>query len=464
MANKKIVSIGFELASDDIEYCEFNSFKSLLDYDIILIQPNINDLFFSYSNYNGKPSLNDDDSAQLIECISHWEKEIKEVLREEKLVVFYMSKLTQVYVATGEKEYSGTGRNQKTTRIIKKVNNYLCLPFDLDINIRNGSKMRLAPNNSEILSTYWNDFENISEYNLTINNPNLIPLLVTKNGNKTVGGLYKPKDQIGNIILLPYIDFESDTFFVEKKDEYVWSSTAKQFASKLIKDIILIQKNINNNSSNTPEPDWTLNQNYKLNKEKELIKVLKKTENKIIDLNKKKSQIKKDISEISKIRGLLYEKGKPLEHSILLGLKILGFKAENYKKDNSEFDVIFESEEGRLLGEAEGKDNRAINVDKIRQLSTNIIEDLDREEVSKPAKGVLFGNAFRLKKLEKRDDPFTEKCILLSNTNSIALIFTPDLFKIVQYLSDNENNEFAESCRKEILNTSGRVIFPQIPE
>jgi hypothetical protein len=48
--------------------------------------------------------------------------------------------------------------------------------------------------------------------------------------------------------------------------------------------------------------------------------------------------------------------------------------------------VVFESEEGRLIGEAEGKDNKAINVDKLRQLSMNIHEDIQREEVTTPAK------------------------------------------------------------------------------
>jgi hypothetical protein len=57
--------------------------------------------------------------------------------------------------------------------------------------------------------------------------------------------------------------------------------------------------------------------------------------------------------------------------------------------------VVFESEEGRLIGEAEGKDNKAINVDKLRQLSMNIHEDIQREEVTTPAKGVLFGNGYR---------------------------------------------------------------------
>lgn len=80
----------------------------------------------------------------------------------------------------------------------------------------------------------------------------------------------------------------------------------------------------------------------------------------------------------------------------------MGFRAEPFKDSNSEFDVVFESDEGRLIGEAEGKDSKAINVDKLRQLAMNIHEDLQREEVTKSAKGVLFGNGFRLSPLNER--------------------------------------------------------------
>ena len=58
---------------------------------------------------------------------------------------------------------------------------------------------------------------------------------------------------------------------------------------------------------------------------------------------------------------------------------------------------MLECSEGRCIGEAEGRDNRAIGIDKMRQLEVNVLEDLSRDEVSEPAKGVLFGNAYRLK-------------------------------------------------------------------
>ncbi len=92
----------------------------------------------------------------------------------------------------------------------------------------------------------------------------------------------------------------------------------------------------------------------------------------------------------------MFEKGKLLENVIIEALRLLGFKAVPYKDSTSEFDVVFESDQGRLIGEAEGKDTKAVNIDKLRQLAMNVHEDLQREDVSSPAKPVLFGNGFRL--------------------------------------------------------------------
>ena len=198
---------------------------------------------------------------------------------------------------------------------------------------------------------------------------------------------------------------------------------------------------------------------YLLQHQKNLLKVEKELE----AVHSKKEQLLSELKDIGRLRNLLFEKGKPLEYAILDALKILEFDASNFDNGESEFDAVFEASEGRLIGEAEGKDNKAINIDKLRQLAMNIHEDLEREEVETPAKGVLFGNAFRLTPLDERSEPFTVKCVKASYSNSTALVFTPDLFKVAHYLSNKKNARFASKCRKAIVGASGRVQFPELP-
>jgi hypothetical protein len=47
--------------------------------------------------------------------------------------------------------------------------------------------------------------------------------------------------------------------------------------------------------------------------------------------------------------------------------------------------------------------------------------------------------------------------------SSTALVFTPDLFPVVQYIVGREDPEFARLCRQALLRTTGRVTFPAVP-
>lgn len=170
------------------------------------------------------------------------------------------------------------------------------------------------------------------------------------------------------------------------------------------------------------------------------------------------------LSAAGRLRALLYEKGKPLEEALLEALRLLQFKAAQYKQAESEFDVVFECQEGRLLGEAEGKDTKAINVDKLRQLAMNINEDLLRDDVIEPAKGVLFGNGYRLTSPNGREIQFTEKCISASIPSSTALLATSELFAAVQYLSMQADDEYAKRCREALLTGVGLVTLPSPPK
>lgn len=153
-----------------------------------------------------------------------------------------------------------------------------------------------------------------------------------------------------------------------------------------------------------------------------------------------------------------------MEYTILDALKILGYKTTQYKDSESEFDVVFESKEGRLIGEAEGKDNKAINIDKLRQLEMNIHEDFSREEVEEMAKGELIGNAFRLTSPELREDFFTKKCLSAAIRSQTALIRATDLYKVVHYLIGKPNKIFSKKCRNAIIQATGIVQFPELPK
>ncbi|MEW4982476.1 MAG: hypothetical protein AB1Y26_04485 [Cycloclasticus sp.] len=460
MAQKNIVTVGFKLNNDNVNYCEFNSDSSLLDFDIILFKPDIDEFVSHNDMFEGKPSLSDHISFQLKDRIQHWRREILESVDCGKTVVVFLSKLTQVFIATGDKSFSGTGRNRQTTRHVGSYDNYKIIPAELNVVKTQGQEIKLAPKNSELIASYWKEFSGESSYKVTIGDK-VPPCLLTKNGDKTVGSILRSKNSNGALILLPYIDFYPDDFFDEEGD---WTNESVKFASRLTKSIVTIDKAIKNTGEVTAEPEWCKSTDYKLKSEDKLDTELLKIESELEQIQLKKESIINKLEDSGRLRNLLFEKGKPLEFSILDALKQLGFSVSQFENGESEFDAVFESKEGRLIGEAEGKDNKPLNIDKLRQLALNIHEDLEREEVESPAKPVLFGNAYRLQELSEREDPFTTKCHTASKTNSTALVFTPDLFMVAKYLSDNKDLRFATKCRKAILSSIGRVNFPEVPK
>lgn len=424
MAKKKILSVGFKIASDDVKYCPFALKTYLLDWDIILFRPTGGKLY------------------QLKSRLEHWRIEIEDSIDIGKTVIVYLTDLEETY-------------NQGS------INNYDSIPFHPSPEAKKGSRIKLTPKNSELIAPYWKEFGEISSYKVILNQKNIPACLLTQHGNKTVGAIYRSKNSTGALILLPDIDFYP-TDFVNDKNE--WTKKAHIFAEKFVKTIVAMDKALKSDGKITPEPVWAKSPEYSFDKENLINSELLKVEKNLEILQGKKEQLLDELKETGRLRNLLFEKNKPLEHAILDALRILRFSASHFDDGESEFDAVFESPEGRFLGEAEGKDNKAIKIEKFDALTRHILEDLGREEVDSPAKGVLFGNPFRLNPLEERANPFSKKCVKMSRSQSVALVFTPDLFKVVQYLSNKEDSAFAETCRKAIFDASGRVQFPELPK
>lgn len=461
---KKILAVGIELASSDVEFADFDSKLSLLDFDIVLFKPNVEDFITYGESFQGKPSLSDAASFQLKDYCEHWRRELKQAVDTGKTVIAYLPALTEVYVDTGERRYSGTGRNQKTTRVVSLYSNYAAIPEKLAPVATSGSAMKLADRGPEILASYWRDFEGHSTYRVLLTHEKAQGCIVTKSGAKPVGALFRDAASGGALLCLPDIDFYADEFLDELSDDFAWSKAGEQFAKRFVSSIVALDKALRSDHEITPAPAWAGDSQYSLASESALSAQLLVAEKRVEDAQKHKEDISEALKSAGALRALLYEKGKALEAAIIDALRLLGFKAESFKDSESEFDVVFECDEGRLIGEAEGKDSKAVNVDKLRQLSMNIHEDLQRESVLTQAKPVLFGNGFRLQALGDRADPFTEKCHSAAGMASTALVFTPDLFPPAQYLIDTPDLAYAQKCREAILSSIGRVAFPPVPD
>lgn len=463
MSKKKILSIGIDLELEEIECINLSSSASLLDWDVILISPAFWDFYTGADRHQGKYCFTDYSSAKVRQQCSHWSREISEAVKHGKTVICFLTKKEEFYIATGEKSYSGTGRNQRTTRHVTLFTNYELFPCEMKATVSQGKEIKLTPKNSEVISSFWNEFSNLASYNVVLDLDGFTPILTTRVGDKCVGAIQRNHTSNGSLIFLPEIDFENKKFVTEEDDEgnVYWTNEGIQFRRRFLQSIVDIDKIAHNSGEITPEPDWAKHEFYKFEDEKVITSELISIEEELEGILAKKQIVMSKLSEVNSLRGLLYEKGKPLEKCILRSLEILGFAAQPFHNSESEFDVVFFTDKGRLIGEAEGKDNKAINVDKLRQLSMNVNEDLMREEVDAPAKGVLFGNGYRMTEPSDRGDAFTEKCHLAAKANGTLLVPTCELFKVVKSLLNEPSEDYAAKCRQSFFDGVGLVEFPQ---
>lgn len=462
--SKKILSVGFEFPGNAAEYVSLKSDRSLLDADIIIFQPEIKNHYSSYEAFQGKPQLTEHDSFRAVEDAAHWRTELKAALDAGKTVIIYLSKLEEYYIYTGQKNYSGTGRSRVTTNIVTPFNNYSFLPLPLDkVVTASGKEIRIAKD-LRYIAPYWKEFSNCSPYEVYFQGKLDNIILTTKSGDRALGAVISGKK--GAMILLPPIKYNYDEFvkYDKKKETEIWTAKAISFGKLLLSHIVEIDKSLSSNQEATPVPEWTKQEIYRLEKETFIEKEIKATTNKIEELQNIRSELNIQLAEEGKLRWLLYEKGHLLEEAILYALKLMHFKAEPFRNAESEFDAIFTSDEGRFLGEAEGKDNSAVNVDKLSQLERNLQEDYSNDEVKEYAHGVLFGNSYRLQPPEERPDFFTEKCMSGAKRASIAMVRTPDLYYVSKYLKEHDDSAFAQQCRIAIFTAKGSLVqFPKIP-
>ncbi|CBW25935.1 conserved hypothetical protein [Halobacteriovorax marinus SJ] len=466
MSKFHIISVGFTIPFSDYDYLRFSDQKSLSDADIVVLSPAINEFnnneyFIGSTCFQGLDSLSNNQSFNLKRDTKFWQREVIEYLNSGKTIFMVMDKPQGLYVATGEKRTSGTGRNQKVINIVDSYKQFQVIPDEVgSLRSSSGNKIILDDKKS-IYRSFFEKFKGFMDYEVILEDFPGEKVFLQNTTKKCLGGHLKVGS--GNLVILPRVYFDEEEFTTYEGVNERWSDDGEKLSKIFIKELIGIHKTLIGEEDQGSIPEW-------LSKSQFSLSTIEKTEDKISVINKKIEELQEEkelhMAELHQLRLpqlLLYGKGKLLEEAVRTSLRSMEFDVTNYDNGDSEFDIVIESSEGRAIGEVEGRDNKQIAVKKYSQLLRNIGEDFERDEVEVMAKGVLFGNAFRITTPEERGIQFTEKCLSGAKSKDIALINTSDLFLIYQYLSNKKDKAFAAKCRKAILNGKGLVSFPNIP-
>lgn len=462
MSKRKIFAVGFDFFPDaEIERITFDSNQSLLDADIILFEVGFTGLA-SYESYNGHPLFSEHSSAAVERCINHWRSELRAALQAGKMIVVYAIEPAIYYRYTGSVSFSGTGRNRARTNHVEPVLSYSPLSPWITAESKSGEQMRLVDGHAS-LTAYWKEFAQMHVYEAVLSGERIVPTLMTKSGDRIVGAEIRGK---GLMLILPSLRLSEGVHWnYDTKGEHTeWTKEGQVFGKRYATAIVELYDRLMLTGERTPAPNWSLEDNYRTPDEVIVQSSIAQLESEVDALREEINVLQEKQIELGRIRGLLFEQGKPLEIAVRESLKVMGFSAEGLAEGDSEFDVVFHSTEGRCIGEVEGKDAKAINIDKLSQLERNIQEDYARDGVDEYAKGVLFGNAQRLNPVAERGEFFTQKCLTGAQRAGIALVRTPDLFAPAVYLRNNSDEAYAKACRDAIFEAKGRIVqFPPLP-
>lgn len=397
------------------------------------------------------------EGTQLItEASAHWSRELGTALAGGKTVFVILNEFEEDRGATGSTVSTRNSRNYNTVTI----NNYSAIPKKLQV--RNAKGRRIIVKDP-IFKNLFAAISEIAEYRVIFETSTAMRTVFTAKDGTPIGGIVNFESWSGSLVLLPYFDFGAKELGeVSDKDEVTWSKKALGICHALIGQIIAIDRVLKSSADLTPPPNW-LNEFAKPKPVADIEVAIAEIDSQIEALRKQRDEKESQEADLLEYSHLLYETGKPLEHAIEKVLRLLGYTVDTLRIGDLEIDHVIVGPSGkRMIGESEGKDTSAVDISKFRQLESNIGEDFEREEVTEHAKGILFGNGFRLSPPANREVQFTQKSLTNANRLGSALVQTSDLYKIAAHLLDNPSDtDFKDACRVALEDTAGGIVkFP----
>lgn len=450
---KSIVCVNHQIPTVD-DQIDYMSSDSLRDYDIAIFDPafpNLSQIEFS----GGGSCLTIEATEAVTKALVHWSVELRSALESGKTVFILLNDFEQVSAAT---KSSMTAPKQRMYHTVN-IENYSAIPVKIDMKNTKGRKVTVRDGRFRSL---YDIIVRITQYRVILTSTNDMKITFSAKNGAAIGSIISLEGLTGSLVLLPYFSFATEAFTEEKDGDFVWTDQALQTSRALVGQILAIDKIVRGAAELTPPPNWV--DKAKAPELGATIDVaIADIDLQIEGLKKERSNREQAKSDLLAYTHLLYETGKPLERVITKTLQLLGYKVDTLRIGDLEIDhVIVDPSGNRMIGETEGKDMSAIDIGKFRQLVSNIQEDFAREEVNALAKGLLFGNGYRLVPPENRAEQFTQKSLTSALLHGTALIRTADLYPVAVHLLDHpEDDNFRTACRTAIENAAGAIVsFP----
>lgn len=404
-----------------IEMSEINSGRSLLDFDSVIVNP---ELFFDTYKPKGThkdvPLLDPDDSRRIIYNFHKIKQQLQEMLQQGK----------NIYVITGHTHVCYRYIEQGSSKL-ELFNLYSFLPMSVSFNSLRGSNIDLVnPLFKEFLSMVKRDIE----YHSVINIENGIPILKIKGTDKVVAAIVPHLN--GNVIFLPYF---YQNFFWFDSDGYAkrqnFFNAIYDLNEKITKKDII------------EYPNWI--DDYNILTETDDLKQLNNFETERVELEERIKQQKERLNLLKQYKGVFTSSGEQLENIVKDVFKKMGFQI--FPTEKGRTDVIAKYGDADVVMEIKGLTKSAAEKN-AAQLEKWVSMFIEKEE--RTPKPLLIVNAFCDTPLEQRtEDVFPNQMLSYSTSRNHCLISTTQLLCL--FIEVTQKPECKEGCINELLTTVG---------
>lgn len=428
---------GTEETIDLIEIEDFSSQISILDYTSVMIS--VEGIVYDYlqqpGKYDGLQSLNDDDkSAMLVRDMERRKNEVIELLKQGNNVFVILPSEQNIYIRTGEKKYSGTGRNRATTNIVEIFDVLSFLPVRIKLIKASGRNINYVGDSrfEVIKENLMKDFQ----YRSYISEGEGISLLQIANTTKSVGMVIEYEK--GKIILLP--EFAEEELYIEGEE---WEEALHRCISTFVR----LDAELKQSVGEFELPEWT--ESFMLPKEREERGKLSKYIEKWNCVKEKIEKQEEVIGKLQKPKLALVSKGKVLEEICKEMFLELGF--EEIQKGHNRSDLVLKYKGRDVVVEIKGL-SKSAGEKNAAQLEKWVSEHI--EQYGRQPKAILLVNAFRNTKLDERSNKvFPNQMLKYSSSRGQCLISTTQF--VCLYLDCISNARRKDRIVKSMLDTVG---------
>lgn len=431
--------------------------RSLSDFDVVLFAPNF--ALNARQLYQGQPSLDLNESAQLHSQQAHWKLELETAAKLNKTILVLMSAPAPYYYSTGQRRVEGSGKTARAVNLVSQGDSYGMLrEMPVNPTAVTGRILRSASPLASRFPKLCKFFQELEHYEAVTTSAQS-PLLVLPDGSGRCAAYLCAN--YPNVVAVPMI-LSQEAWVEDKLDKNGvptrrWTKAANEFARQLA-DVIEEAHAQVQEGRGEAKPAWVLSGEFKSVAERE-------RDSKLDSLVKRRDRIESDIAaclaaeaEEQRWLDLLYAGGTLLEARVREALGLLGVEATEYHDETHQFDVVFTIEQTKFIGECEGKDNKSIDISKLSQLERCVAEDVALNDSSEFPVGVLFGNSHRLHPLEDRGAVFTDRVVKAAEQRGVKLVSTVDLFRWTLALRNGDSGTLGAAFRRSLLEPGGGLV------